>query len=376
MADPSSLIREEIRSIQPYNAGLTLEEVRATYQVETIAKLGSNENPLGPSPALRRLFSDIGELARLYPDPQGRALCTRLATSFDVDSRQVILGNGSEDLIGVICRSVVRPGDTVATLYPSFPLHEDYTALMGGRIERVPVTQDLTIDMAALLATVARKPRMLMFSNPMNPVGCWLTPDDLAELIAALDAQTLLVVDEAYAEYAAGDDYRSAIGMLRGKDIPWVVLRTFSKAYGLAGLRIGYGIVSGGGLCDFFNRVRTPFNTNAIAQASAVAALDDPDHLAQSVNAAIEERERMKTALAATGYRSAPSKGNFLFVDVGQNATDLAAALLERGVIVKPWKQPGFKRFIRVSIGTREENDHFLRALRDVEGRGETPRRR
>jgi histidinol-phosphate aminotransferase len=368
MADPSSLIRGEIRSIPPYNAGLTLEEVRATYQVDTIAKLGSNENPLGPSPALRRLFSDIGELARLYPDPQGRALCTRLAASFGVDSRQVILGNGSEDLIGVICRSVVRPGDTVATLYPSFPLHEDYTALMGGQIERVPVTENLTIDMAALLAAASRKPRMLMFSNPMNPVGCWLTPDELAAVIAALDAETLLVIDEAYAEYAAGDDYPSAIDMLKGKDIPWVVLRTFSKAYGLAGLRIGYGVVSDTGLCDFFNRARTPFNTNAIAQASAVAALEDLDHLAQSVKSALTERERLKTALAAAGYRIAPSKGNFLFVDAGKNASDLAVALLKRGVIVKPWKQPGFETFIRVSIGSREENDHFLRALADAEG--------
>lgn len=367
MADPSSLIRGEIRSIAPYNAGLTLEEVRATYRVDTIAKLGSNENPLGPSPALRRLFSDIGELARLYPDPQGRALCARLADSLGVNADQMILGNGSEDLIGVICRSVVRPGDTVATLYPSFPLHEDYTTLMGGRVERVPVTEDLTVDMPALLAAAARKPRMLMFSNPMNPVGCWLTPDALAQVIAALDAETLLVVDEAYAEYAAGDDYPSAIDMLNGKDIPWVVLRTFSKAYGLAGLRIGYGVVSDSGLCDFFNRARTPFNTNAIAQASAIAALDDPDHLARSVAAALGERERMKTALAAAGYRIAPSKGNFLFVDVGRDASELSLALLARGVIVKPWKQPGFESFIRVSIGAPEENDHFLRALGEAE---------
>lgn len=140
MAIPSRPIREEIRSIAPYNAGLTLEEVRAKYHVDEVAKLGSNENPLGPSPALRRLFPDIGELARLYPDPQGRALCARLAASFDVENNQVILGNGSEDLIAVICRSVVRAGDTVVTLYPSFPLHEDYTTLMGGKVDRVTVT--------------------------------------------------------------------------------------------------------------------------------------------------------------------------------------------------------------------------------------------
>lgn len=366
MANPSSPIREEIRSIAPYNAGLTLEEVRAKYKVDDIAKLGSNENPLGPSPTLRRLFPDIGELARLYPDPQGRALCARLAADFGVEDNQVILGNGSEDLIAVICRSVVRPGDTVATLYPSFPLHEDYTTLMGGKVERISVTSDLTVDMDALLDAVSHKPRMLMFSNPMNPVGCWLTPVQLSSVVAALHPETLIVVDEAYAEYAAGEDYPNAVEMLRDSGRNWVVLRTFSKAFGLAGLRIGYGIVSDGSFCDFLNRARTPFNTNAIAQASAVTALDDADHLKRSIELALDERERMKAALDELGYRTAPSKCNFLFVDMRTGATQIAEALLRRGVIVKPWKQPGFETFIRVSIGSRAENDHFLGALKDI----------
>ena len=366
MANPTSPIRDEIRAIAPYNAGLTLEEVRSKYKVDTIAKLGSNENPLGPSPALRNLFPDIGELARLYPDPQGRALCGRLATDFAVDDRQVILGNGSEDLIAVICRSVVRQGDMVTTLYPSFPLHEDYTTLMGGKVERVTVKPDLTIDMDALLAAIARKPRMLMFSNPMNPVGSWLTPPEFAKVVEALDKDTLVVVDEAYAEYAAGEDYPSAVNMLRETVINWVVLRTFSKAFGLAGLRIGYGIVSSGEICDFLNRARTPFNTNAIAQASAIAALDDEGHLKASIALALSERTRMAIELDALGYRMAPSKCNFLFVDVRTAATPVAEALLKHGVIVKPWKQPGFDTFIRVSIGSREENDQFLGAFKAI----------
>ncbi|MBR0557864.1 histidinol-phosphate transaminase [Ciceribacter sp. L1K23] len=363
MANPSSPIRQEIRSIAPYNAGLTLDEVRARYDVPDIAKLGSNENPLGPSPKLRQLFPDIGELARLYPDPQGRALCRRLAADFRVDDGRVILGNGSEDLIGVICRSVVRPGDTVATLYPSFPLHEDYTTLMGGKVERIAVTDDLTIDMDALLDAVSRKPRMLMFSNPMNPVGCWLSPAELSRVIAALDPETLIVVDEAYAEYAAGEDYPDAVAMLKDSGRNWVVLRTFSKAFGLAGLRIGYGIVSDASLCDFFNRARTPFNTNAIAQASALAALDDDEHLRHSLELALTERARLRTAVTSLGYRIAPSKCNFLFIDMRADASQVAEALLRQGVIVKPWKQQGFESFIRVSIGSRKENDQFLQAL-------------
>lgn len=366
MADVSSTIRAEVRSLAPYNAGLTLEEVRTRYQVDRIAKLGSNENPLGPSPRLRTLFADIGDLARLYPDPQGRALCAKIAEDFGVGTGQVILGNGSEDLIAVVCRSVVRPGDTVATLYPSFPLHEDYATLMGGIVERVTVGDDLEIDLDAVVAAAGRKPRMLMFSNPMNPVGSWLAQAALKTVIEALDDETLLVVDEAYAEYAAGEDYPSAVDMLRETGGNWVVLRTFSKAYGLAGLRIGYGIASGADLCSFFDRARTPFNTNAIAQASAIAALADEDHLRLSVKHAIGERERVREALETSGYRVAPSKCNFLFFDARGNSTDLAEELLKRGVIVKPWKQPGFDTFVRASIGSAEENDHFLAALETI----------
>lgn len=366
MANPSSPIRDEIRAIAPYNAGLTLEDVRLKYKVGTIAKLGSNENPLGPSPTLRRLFPDIGELARLYPDPQGRALCRRLSACFGVDSSQVILGNGSEDLIAVICRSVVRNGDKVITLYPSFPLHEDYTTLMGGVVERVTVKPDLTIDIDALLEAIARKPRMLMFSNPMNPVGSWLTPSQLDRVIAALDENTLVVIDEAYAEYAADEDYPSAVDLFRETGINWVVLRTFSKAFGLAGLRIGYGIVSSGELCDFLNRARTPFNTNAIAQASAIAALEDHAHLRKSVELALSQRERVACELKALGYRMAQSKGNFLFIDVRASAVHVAEELLTHGVIVKPWKQPGFDTFIRVSIGSHEQNDQFIGAFTDI----------
>ncbi|WP_107340643.1 aminotransferase class I/II-fold pyridoxal phosphate-dependent enzyme, partial [Agrobacterium pusense] len=309
---------------------------------------------------------DIGELARLYPDPQGRALCGQLAARFEVDDSQVILGNGSEDLIAVICRSIVRQGDTVTTLYPSFPLHEDYTTLMGGVIDRVPVMSDLTIDVDALLAAIARKPRMLIFSNPMNPVGSWLTPAELDRVIAALDKDTIVVIDEAYAEYAAGEDYPSAVEMLRDAKVNWVVLRTFSKAFGLAGLRIGYGVVGRGELCDFLHRARTPFNTNAIAQASAIAALNDAAHLRKSVELALLERARIAGELKSLGYRMAPSKCNFLFIDVGVSAVHVAENLLRLGVIVKPWKQPGFDTFIRVSIGSREENDHFLDAFRQI----------
>ena len=164
-------------------------------KLDNLVKLNTNENPYPPSPHVLAAIASATDRLRLYPDPQGRALCSRLAADFVVDERQIVLGNGSEDLIAVICRSVVRPGDAVATLYPSFPLHEDYTTLMGGIVERVTVTPDLDIDLDALLAAIARRPRMLMFSNPMNPVGAWLEPDALARVFAAVDPETLVVVE-------------------------------------------------------------------------------------------------------------------------------------------------------------------------------------
>ncbi|MDK1389556.1 Histidinol-phosphate aminotransferase [Ensifer psoraleae] len=358
-----SLVRPEIRSILPYNAGLTLQEVRDRFDPPQIAKLGSNENPLGPSPAVAASLANSIELFRLYPDPSGRELAQRLAADFAVSDSRIILGNGSEDLIAVVARTVLRPGDRVITLYPSFPLHEDYATLMGAKVDRVGLRADLSIDTEALLAAVAGPARMVIFANPMNPVGSWLTSGELGQVIAAVDDNALIVIDEAYAEYAAGNDYSSALPLLERSGKPWVVLRTFSKAYGLAGLRIGFGVVSDPELRSYLDRARTPFNTNAIAQAAAVLALGDTDHLHATVAHATRERERVKTALLQRGLRVAPSKGNFLFIDVGRNGSIVAEALLRQGVIVKPWKQPGYENFIRVSIGTSEENDLFTTAL-------------
>lgn len=363
MSERDLPIRSELERIPPYNSGLTLAEVRARYKVETISKLGSNENPLGSSQKVTDCLASPGDLFRLYPDPQGKALCEAIAIKFGVLPGQVVLGNGSEDLIGVICRAAVRDGDVVTTLYPSFPLHEDYAVLMGGKVERITVRPDLEIDFPALLAAARRAPRMIMFSNPMNPVGSWLRRDEMRDIIDAVSEDTLLVIDEAYVEYAEGEDYASALEDLKASSKNWIILRTFSKAYGLAGLRIGFAITGDSRLTDYLNRARTPFNTNAIAQAAALAALGDGEHLRETVDLAIRERERVARELASRGYRTAPSRGNFIFFDCGGDAVKFSESLLGKGVITKPWKQEGFDTFVRVSLGLRFENDHFLASL-------------
>lgn len=365
MDRPVDLIRHDLQQIAPYNAGLTIEEVRGRYGVDDIAKLGSNENPLGPTPDVAAIWPSLAGMAGLYPDPRGTALVARLAAIHGVAPEQIILGNGSEDLIAVLCRSVIRAGDRVVTLYPSFPLHEDYSVLMGGAVERVPVRADLGIDLPALLDAIASAPRMAIFSNPMNPVGSWVDPAGMQAIIDGRSEQTLLVVDEAYAEYAAGEDFPETIEMLKGaKNSNWVVLRTFSKAFGLAGFRIGYGVAGNPTLTDYFHRARTPFNTNAIAQAAALVALADQEHLGRSVELALSERVRVSAALEVFGFRVAASKGNFVFFDGHRNAVQASELLMGQGVIVKPWKQQGFETFIRVSIGGVQDNDKFLAAAR------------
>lgn len=363
MAKDLDIVRPEVKELTPYNSGLTIAEVQRRYNPEKISKLGSNENPLGPSPAVVAALTCYVANPHIYPDPAGLALRAKLAERHGIAVEQIILGNGSEDLLSVICRTILRPGDRMVTLYPSFPLHEDYTTVMGAGVDRVALDEALEIDVGLLVVKVSAGPRLVMFANPMNPAGAWLKPEELRRVVAAVPVQSLLVIDEAYAEYAEGDDYLEAPDALREKDGDWIVLRTFSKAWGLAGLRIGYGIVSTSLLTNYLDRVRTPFNTNGAAQAAAMAALDDLAHVRKAAELTIAERERVRLTLQAAGYRVVPSKGNFLFFDTGTSGTDISEALLAEGVIVKPWKQPGYERFIRVSIGTPAENDHFLDGL-------------
>ncbi|EGD57977.1 histidinol-phosphate aminotransferase [Novosphingobium nitrogenifigens DSM 19370] len=366
----TDLVRAEVCRIAPYNAGLTIAEVREKYNVATITKLGSNENPIGPSPHVTQALRDTGALCALYPDPAGRSLRAALAHKLGVEAERVILGNGSEDLLSVVSRTVLRPGDKVVTPYPSFPLHEDYATLMGAKVVRVPVTSDFAMDIDRMLVA-AQGARMLVLSNPMNPVGTWIDNGALARLVAGLPETCLLVLDEAYFEYARGGGYADGLDVLRGMDRPWIVLRTFSKAYGLAGLRVGYGVTGDLRLHDMMDRVRTPFNVNAAAQTAALAAWADEDHLARVVELATTERARMADLLRAKGYAYAPSRGNFLFVDCGTSSIALAETLLRQGVIVKPWKQPGYDRFIRISVGNSEDTLRLGDALPAHEAAGQ-----
>ncbi|WJV65949.1 histidinol-phosphate transaminase [Pectobacteriaceae bacterium CE70] len=363
----NTLVRKEARQLGAYNAGLSDEAVRAHYNVDTIARLASNENPLGASPQVITALQESARLSAIYPDPSSQQLRDALAQTNGVDANRVIIGNGSEDLLKLLCLAFVNPGDRVVTLLPSFGLHLIYPQMMGANVTGVPVNAQMAFDVAAWQQALQTPAKMVMFSNPSNPVGCMLDGDGFQRLIDSSPQDCLLVIDEAYYEYCTQlDGYPDSLAVLQHQARPWIVLRTFSKAYGLAGLRVGYGLASDPALVDILNRVRTPFNINRAAQAAAIVALHDNDHTARSVAHVNAQRTWLADQLTQLQLQVVPSSANFLFFRTARDSAALAQRLLPFGVIVKPWLEPGYTHWIRVSVGSAADNQRFISALRQV----------
>jgi histidinol-phosphate aminotransferase len=366
------LARPEVPPLPAYNAGLSSAAVRSRYGVVEIARLASNENPFGASPAVARALVDLALHVGTYPDAHCTALRAAIAERTGARVEQIVIGNGSESIIQMLCQAFLSPGDRVLTQRPAFGLHEIYPRMMGAQVELLALTPTLEFNVDAWCEALARGPKLAMLANPSNPVGCMFNAGDFARLLAAVPAGTLLVIDEAYYEYARlALDFPDALAALRAQQRPWILLRTFSKAWGLAGLRVGYGIASDAALVQLLDRVRTPFNVNQAAQAAALAAWGDEAFMAHAVGKTVRLRETLAAqlrAMALPGVRIAPSAANFLFIDLTRPNAPVNEALLARGIIVKPWKDPGFETFIRVSIGSPDENGRFLRALGDIVG--------
>lgn len=366
------LSRPEARALPQYNAGATEGAVRARFGLMQVTKLASNECCLRPSESVGdALRASVGEIHR-YPDPSCTALRGEIGKLAGIDPACVIVGNGSEDIIEMLCKAFLGPGDRLLTLAPSFGLHEIFPAMMGATVEKIPVTSDREFDVPAWCAALSRPTKMVMFSTPSNPVGCVLNGPQLQAICEASPRETVLVIDEAYFEYARGPAYADSLAVLAAQHRPWIVLRTLSKAYGLAGLRVGYGLASDPSLVSLLDRVRTPFNVNIFAQVGAIAALRDTLHLNEVVSVTRNERQVFLARIAelerrhAWGLRLSPSHGNFLFVDTRRDARAVALDLMKRGIIVKPWAEIGYESFVRVTVGPREANERFLAALIEV----------
>lgn len=364
------IARPEARDLPAYNAGLSSDAVRQRFGLDTIARLGSNENPFGPSPAVGAALRDMADAIGQYPDANSTALRVAIAARTGVEPADIVVGNGSENLLELLCLAFLSPGDRVVTLLPSFGLHEIFPRMMGAQVDMVPVTDSMEFDIDAWCAALgggARPPRMAILSNPSNPVGCMLDADAFDRVVRAAPPETLLVIDEAYYEYARlTPGFPDVLTRLRAQERPWIVLRTFSKAWGLAGLRVGYGLASHAELVRMLDRVRTPFNVNLAAQRAALAAWGDADHMEKAVQETVAQREILRMQLRDLGVAVAPSAANFLFVDLRRANGPVAEALLARGIIVKPWKEAGYEHFIRVSVGAAADNRLFVAALADI----------
>jgi histidinol-phosphate aminotransferase len=356
-------VPEHVARLEPYPPGKPLEELEREYGITDSIKLASNENPLGPSPrALEAIRGHLSKLHR-YPDGSGYYLRLRLSQRLGVPETCIVLGNGSNEIIDLAIRILVRPGDEVLMAAPTFLVYPLMVQSVGGRPVQVP-QKDFSHDLDAAAAAVTRRTRLIFLDNPNNPSGSVIDRRDFEAFRKRVPPDVPIVLDEAYMEFA--DPEATMTGLdYQGGEPAVITLRTFSKAYGLAGLRIGYGVMPAV-VADYLNRVRQPFNVNTLAQAAALAALDDEQFLRETRETVREGLDYLTRRLAEMEVRTLPTQANFFLVDVGCEARTVYEALLRRGVIVRAMHAYGLDRYIRVSVGTREENERFLKAFKDV----------
>jgi histidinol-phosphate aminotransferase len=350
----------------PYSPGKPIEEVERELGIAESVKLASNENPLGPSPmAVRAAQEALPEIHR-YPDGSGYRLRHALARHWSVSPDQILLGNGSNEILELVGRCFVSPGDEVVYAEQSFVVYDMVAQVTGAAKVRVPL-KDFTHDLEGMRAAVSPRTKLVFIGNPNNPTGTAVSLGDLEAFLETVPPAVVVVLDEAYYEYLPPALQPDALRYVRAGRL-LLVLRTFSKIYGLAGLRIGYGI-GPEPLIALLNRAREPFNTNSLAQAAATAALQDVDHVAKTRSANEAGRKFLTDRCQALGLQVVPSVANFLLVDVGRPGAAMADALLRHGVIVRPMTGYGFGTHLRITIGTAQENERCLAALRAVLGK-------
>ncbi len=357
-----------VQGLSPYQPGKPESELKRELGVAEITKLASNENPLGSSSkVVEAITRSLSTLTR-YPDGAGFNLKEALAARHQVDSGWITLGSGSSEVIELVARVFVAPGDEVVFSQHAFAMYPIITQAVGGRAVEVPA-REWGHDLAAMLAAIGSKTRLVFVANPNNPTGTWLAADELHGFLSQVPEQVVVVIDEAYFEYAnnpdaGAADYPDAMQWL--DEFPnLVVTRTFSKAFGLAGLRVGYSI-SSPVIADLMNRIRPPFNVSTPAQIAALAVLDDAPYLQQSLAVNVAGASQLIAGFTTLGLDYIPSIANFICVEVGDDARVVYDALLKKGVIVRPVANYGMPRHLRVSIGTEPENHRFFSALSQV----------
>ncbi|MCX5701444.1 MAG: histidinol-phosphate transaminase [Candidatus Omnitrophica bacterium] len=359
-----SLIKNSILNIKPYMAGKPIEETKRELGLKEVIKLASNENPLGASPkALQAIRKNVSGINR-YPDSQGFYLKRKIAQYLKVQSSNVVLGNGSDEIIDIIIKTFVEEDENIITADTTFLEYEIISQVNNRKVITVPLRY-FKYDLEGIKRKINKKTKLIFISNPNNPTGTYVTKFELEDFMVDLPRDLILVLDEAYDTFIDVDDFPKSLQYLSGQNKNIIVLKTFSKAYGLAGLRIGYAIASSD-FASYMERVRQPFNVNLLAQVAATAALDDRDFLRKTRKVILQGRNYLYEALNKLGIAYVPSVANFILIDVGKDSVGLFRDMLKYGVIVRDMKQYGLKNFIRVTIGTRKENERFIKVLKKV----------
>lgn len=357
--------RSEIFDLKPYVPGKPVEEVQRELGIDNIIKMASNENPLGPAPMAREAVSKMLDQLHIYPDANCFYLKQKLAESYNHDIRGIIIGNGSDELLKLLAETFLSGEDKVVYAQPSFSEYEFTATIMGTKSIKVPLT-NFKHNLTAMLAEVTPQTKIVYICNPNNPTGTMVTEEEIDSFMASIPEDVLVVFDEAYCEYAESASYGSGLKFVReGRNV--VVLRTFSKIYGLAALRVGYALTTPD-IAAAVETVTEPFNVNMLAQVAAAAALDDKEHLKRSREVNQAGKRFLYKEFEKLQLDYVPTESNFIFVDTGKDCKEVFAELLQQGIIVRSGDIFGYPTFIRVTVGTEEENVRFIEGLKKVLG--------
>jgi histidinol-phosphate aminotransferase len=361
-----SLANEHILGIAPYEPGKPIEELERELGIADAIKLASNENPLAPSDRVQRAVATALRQLNRYPDGSAFYLRQALAKKHGVSPDQVLPGNGSNELIELIVRAFLKPGDEAVVPHPSFVVYPMIVQAAGG-IRVMVMLKDYRLDLEAMARAITPLTKIVFIANPNNPTGTIVTAAEVEHFMARVPERAIVVFDEAYLEFAQGPDFPDTLALVKqGRKV--IVLRTFSKANSLAGLRVGYAVAEADATA-LMNRIRQPFNVNALGQVAALAALDDEPHVLECVRMIEAGRHFLYDEFKALHLKYVPSRANFILVDIGRSAAEIYQKLLHEGVIVRPMTAFGMESTLRITVGTPEENRRLVKGLRAVLGK-------
>ena len=361
-----SLANEHILGIAPYEPGKPIEELEREFGITDAIKLASNENPLPPSDRVQRAIAAALNHLNRYPDGSGFYLRQALAKKHGFSPEQVILGNGSNELIELVVRTFLKPGDEAVVPHPSFVVYPMIVQAAGG-IRVMVMLKDHRLDLEAMARAITPLTKLVFIANPNNPTATIVTADEVEAFMDRVPERTIVVFDEAYIEFAHGPDFPETLNYVKqGRRV--IVLRTFSKAASLAGLRVGYGLADADAMA-LMNRIRQPFNVNSLAQVGALAALEDDAHVLECVRMIEAGRHFLYDEFKALGLKYVPSRANFILLDVGRSAAEIYQKLLHEGIIVRPMTPFGMESTLRITVGTPEENRRLIKGLRVALGK-------